>query len=104
MQTCFTALLLLRGIEYKLAQYHGMHDKWPNGKYTMDEILHALRSLRLISLDEGQAYQPDYNNSAVITDLLEIFQLKELSQQVVFRDTMKKIFRQVKKSPKPFTI
>lgn len=104
VQTCFTALLLLRGIEYKLAQYHGMHDKWPNGKYTMDEILHALRSLRLISLDEGQAYQPDYNNSDVITDLLEIFQLKELSQQVVFRDTMKKIFRQVKKSPKPFTI
>jgi transposase len=102
VQTCFIALLLLRGIEYKLAKFHGVHEKWPNGKYTMDEILNALRSIKVISLNKGQAYQPDYKDSEVITDLLELFSLKAFSKQIIMKDTMKKIFQQVKKSPKPF--
>lgn len=45
----------------------------------------------LLSLYEGKTYQPDYKNSQLITDLLEIFDLKQFGNQVVMKDTMKNI-------------
>ena len=98
-QTCFMALLLLRGIEYKLAEYHGSKDKYPNGRYTMDQILNALKSMNVFSVENGLAYMPDYNNSQLIEDLLTIFSMKEFTKQIVMKDKMKKIIQSIKKSP-----
>ena len=43
----------------------------------------------LLSLYEGKTYQPDYKNSQLITDLLEIFDLKQFGNQVVMKDNIK---------------
>jgi len=99
-QTCFMSLLLIRGIERRLATLHGKHDRYPNGKYTITEILDALKALNVISIDEGQGYQPDYTNSEVIRDLLKVFSLEAFGQQVVMQDTMKKILKKIKTEPK----
>ena len=78
------------------------HDRDPNGKYTVDELIHAIRNINLISLYEGKAYQPDYKNSQLITDLLEIFDLKQFGNQVVMKDTMKNILKKIKEAPEMY--
>lgn len=100
--TCFIALLLVRGVELKLSEYHGKHDKYPNGKYTVTEILDALKNINVIDID-NRGYKPDYTDSELISDLLNVFNLKEFSKQVIMPDTMKKIIRSVKKSPNMIT-
>ncbi len=98
-QTCFIALLLIRGIERLIARRHPVHEHYPNGKYTVSEILQALRSLEVISIADGKAYMPAYNNSELITELLDIFDLQALGNQVVMKDTLKKILKKIKTSP-----
>lgn len=89
-QTCFMALLLLRGVERKISDYYKGKRPYPDAMYTMNEILYALRNMQVVSLEKGQGYMPDYDNSQLITDLLEIFNLQPLGNQVVMGDTMKK--------------
>lgn len=101
-QTCFMALLLLRGIEYKLAEHRGKREKFPNGKYSIGEILETLRNLNVIAVNSGQGYQPDYNNSELTSDLLSAFCLNKLENQVVTQNTMKNIMKEVKRSPRMY--
>ncbi|MGN1281274.1 MAG: IS1634 family transposase [Succinivibrio sp.] len=98
-QTCFIALLLIRGIERKIARHNIDNLKYPEGKYSVPEILDAIRELSLISIAEGQAFVPDYNNSELISELLECFDLKELGKQIVMKDSLKKILKKIKTSP-----
>lgn len=100
--TCFMSLVLIRGLERKIASKAAPHDRYPNGKYTVDELIHAIRNINLISLYEGKAYQPDYKNSQLITDLLEIFDLKQFGNQVVMKDTMKNILKKIKEAPEMY--
>ncbi len=93
------ALLLIRGIERKIAKHHIDNLKYPEGKYTVPEILDAIRELSLISIAEGQAFAPDYNNSELMSELLECFDLKELGKQIVMKDTLKDILKKIKTSP-----
>ena len=98
-QNSFIALLLIRGIERKIARHNIDNMKYPEGKYTVPEILDAIRELSLISIAEGQAFAPDYNNSDLISELLECFDLKELGKQIVMKDTLKNILKKIKTSP-----
>lgn len=98
-QTCFMALLLIRGIERKIAKHHIDNLKYPEGKYTVPEILDAIRELSLISIAEGQAFAHDYNNSELMSELLECFDLKELGKQIVMKDPLKNILKKNKTSP-----
>ena len=97
--TCFTALLLIRGLERKVAEHCTDNARYPDGKYTVSEILRALRSLNLISIAEGKAYIPDYRNSELISDLLDIFELNKFRNQIVMKDELKKILKKIKTSP-----
>ena len=101
--TCFTALLLLRGLERRIADNSKENDRYPDGKYTISELLEALRAISLIRIAEGQAYVPDYKNSEVITELLRIFELEEFTRQVVMKDDLKKILKKIKNSPEMIT-
>ena len=103
-QTCFIALVLLRGIEQKLAKHTKSLEHYPDSEFSMDQILDALKTIRVISVDSGNGYQPDYNDSPLITALLECFDLKELTREVVMRDTMKKILKKIKQAPKRIKI
>jgi transposase len=103
-QTCFMALLLLRGVERKIADYYKDIRTFPDGKYTIDEILFALRNLNVFSVGKGQGYIPDYENSELISDLLNIFELQPLGNQVVMSDTLKKIIKKIKTSPAMYKI
>ena len=94
------ALLLIRGIERKIAKHHIDNLKYPEGKYTGPEILDAIRELSLISIAEGQAFAPDYNNSELMSELLECFDLKELGKQIVMKDTLKNILKKLKRRQK----
>lgn len=103
--TCFLALVLCRGIEQKLATYAKTQDlAYPYSMHTMDDILYALRSLNVICIGDGKGYLPDYKDSNVITDLLEAFNLKELSHEIVMKDNIKKILKRIKESPKMIKI
>ena len=51
------------------------------------------------SIAEGQAFAPDYNNSELMSELLECFDLKELGKQIVMKDTLKNILKKIKTSP-----
>ena len=101
-QICFMALLLLRGIERKIADHNKEQQSYPNGKYTMDEILYALRNMNVISVENGKGYMPDYENSELMTDLLTIFNLESFGKQVVFSDSLKKIIKKIRTSPKMY--
>lgn len=98
--TCFMALLLIRGIERKISERNSNKIKYPESKYTITQILKTLKDLRVIALDGGAGYQLDYNNSQLVTDLLDCFDLKEFEHMVVMKDSMKKILKNIKKSPK----
>ena len=100
LMTCFMALLLIRGIERKISERNSNKIKYPESKYTITQILKTLKDLRVIALDGGAGYQPDYNNSQLVTDLLDCFDLKEFEHMVVMKDSMKKILKNIKKSPK----
>jgi len=65
----------------------------------MDEILYALRNMNMFAVSGGKGYIPDYENSELITDLLNIFDLREFGSQVVMSDTLKKIIKKIKVSP-----
>jgi len=97
--TCFSSLLLLRCLERKIADNSKKNDRYPDGKYTMSELLEALRSISLIRIGEGKAYIPDYKNSDAIAELLKIFDLPQLAHQVVMKDELKKILKKIKSSP-----
>lgn len=97
-QTCFMALLLLRGVERKISDYYKGKRPYPDAMYTMNEILYALRNMQVVSFEKGQGYMPDYDNSQLITDLLEIFNLQPLGNQVVMDDTMKKMMKKIEQS------
>ena len=99
LQICFIALLLIRGIECKIARHNIDNMKYPECKYTVPEILDAICELSLISVADGQAFVPDYNNSELISELLECFDLKELGKQILMKDTLKNILKKIKKSP-----
>jgi transposase len=101
-QICFMALLLLRGIERKIADHNKEQQSYPNGKYTMDEILYALRNMNVISVENGKGYMPDYENSELMTDLLTIFNLESFGKQVVFSDSLKNIIKKIRTSPKMY--
>ena len=103
-QTCFMALLLLRGVERKIADYHKDNQTFPDGKYTIEEILFALRNLNVFSIGKGQGYIPDYENSELISDLLNIFELQPLGNQVIMSDTLKNIIKKIKTSPAMYKI
>lgn len=47
-QTCFMALLLLRGVERKISDYYKGKRPYPDAMYTMNEILYALRNMHHI--------------------------------------------------------
>ena len=98
-QICFLALLLIRGIECKIARHNIDNMKYPEGQYTVPEILDAICELSLISIAEGQAFVPYYNNSELISELLECFDLKELGKQILMKDTLKNILKKIKTSP-----
>ena len=100
----FISFLLLQGIEHKIENIHDHKIRYPDGRYTMIEIIDALKSLQVISVDDGQGYQPDYNNSDLISDLLACFDLKEFDREVIMRDTMKKILKRIKEQPKRLKI
>lgn len=91
--TCFMTLVLIRVIERKIAQQAGPHDRYPNGKYTIEELLQAIKDIELISVEKGQAFQPGYNNSEVICELLRIFDMEQFGMQVVMKDTLKNILK-----------
>ena len=97
--TCFMALMLIRGIERCIAEKAVDNPKYPNGKYTVNELLTALRSIQVTSLAEGRAYKPSYENSEMITELLEVFELNELGQEVVMKESLNKILKKIKTSP-----
>ena len=73
--------------------------KYPDGKYSIEQILQALKDIRVIEVDNGNGYQPDYNNSELISDLLACCELTELTHEVVMKDTMKKNFEKNFNSP-----
>ena len=98
-QICFMALLLLRGVERKIADHLKDTQTYPDAKYTMDEILYALRNMNMFAVSGGRGYIPDYEDTEMITDLLNIFDLKEFGSQVVMSDTLKKIIKKIKVSP-----
>lgn len=97
---CFMALVLLRGVEQKIAALNDYKLKYPNGKYSIEQILQALKDIRVVEVDNGNGYQPDYNNSELISDLLECCELTELTHEVVMKDTMKKILKKISVAPK----
>lgn len=99
-QTCFMSLLLLRGIEYKLNIRNKDIIRFPNAKYTVNEILDALKELKVVSLKNGFAFKPEYTNSAIIKDLLKIFSLEEFGHEIVMSDTVKKILKKIQKKQK----
>jgi len=101
-QTCFMALLLLRGVERKISDYYKGKRAYPDAIYTMNEILYALRNIQVISVENGQGYMPDYENSQLITDLLEIFNLQPLGNQVVMGDTLKKMMKKNRAAPEMY--
>ncbi len=101
-QTCFMALLLLRGVERKISDYYKGQRPYPDTKYTMDEILYALRNMQVISIEKGKGYMPDYENSQLMTDLLEIFNLQPMGNQVVLGDTLKKIMKNNRAVPEMY--
>ena len=55
-------------------------------------------------MGKGQGYIPDYENSELISDLLNIFELQPLGNQVVMSDTLKKIIKKIKTSPAMYKI
>ena len=101
-QTCFMALLLLRGLERKISDHYKGQRPYPDGHYTMNEILYALRNMHVISVEQGKGYMPDYENSQLMTDLLEIFNLQPLGNQVVLSDTLKKIMKKNRAVPEMY--
>ena len=94
--TCFMTLVLIRGLERKIALQAGPHDRYPNGKYTVDELLQAIKDFELVSVSQGQAFMPSYNNSEIISELLKIFDMQQFGQQVVMKDTLKNILKKIK--------
>ena len=94
--TCFMTLVLIRGLERKIALQAGPHDRYPNGKYTVDELLQAIKDIELVSVSQGQAFMPSYNNSEIISELLKIFDMQQFGQQVVMKDTLKNILKKIK--------
>lgn len=98
-QTCFLSLVLLRGIEQRLASYIKGSGQYPYFNFTLDQILLALKNVNVIAVDSGNGFQPDYDDSELITKLLECFDLKELTHEVVMKDTMKKILKKIKTAP-----
>ena len=97
---CFMALVLLRGVEQKIASLNENKLKYPDGKYSIEQIIQALKDIRVIEVDNGNGYQPDYNNSELISDLLECCGLTELTHEVVMKDTMKKFLKKISAGPK----
>ena len=55
--------------------------------------------MNMFAVSGGKGYIPDYENSELITDLLNIFDLREFGSQVVMSDTLKKIIKKIKVSP-----
>ena len=94
--TCFMTLVLIRGLERKIALQAGPHDRYPNGKYTVDELLQAIKDIELVSVSQGQAFMPSYNNSEIISELLKIFDMQQFGPQVVMKDTLKNILKKIK--------
>ncbi|MDD7287504.1 MAG: transposase, partial [Succinivibrio sp.] len=100
--TCFMSLVLIRGLERKIALQAGPHDRYPNGKYTVDELLQAIKEIELVSLSQGQAFMPSYNNSELISELLKLFGMEQFGQQVVMKDTLKNILKKIKEDPEMY--
>lgn len=100
--TCFMTLVLIRGLERKIALQAGPHDRYPNGKYTVDELLQAIKDIELVSVSQGQAFMPSYNNSEIISELLKIFDMEQFGQQVVMKDTLKNILKKIKEDPEMY--
>ena len=101
-QTCFIALLLLRGVERKISDFHKGQQPYPDARYSMNEILFALRNMNVIAVEKGKAYMPDYENSQLMSDLLVIFGLQPLGNQVVLSDTLKKILKNIRATPEMY--
>ena len=99
---CFMTLVLIRGLERKIALQAGPHDRYPNGKYTVDELLQAIKDIELVSVSQGQAFMPSYNNSEIISELLKIFDMEQFGQQVVMKDTLKNILKKIKEDPEMY--
>lgn len=98
-QTCYMALLLIRGVERKIAQNNPENLRYPNGKYTVPQILDAIRNINMISVADGRAYMPDYDNSELISELLKIFDLEAFNREIVMKDNLKKILKKIMTSP-----
>ena len=63
---------------------------------TVDELLQAIKDIELVSVSQGQAFMPSYNNSEIISELLKIFDMQQFGQQVVMKDTLKNILKKIK--------
>ena len=102
LMICFLALTLIRGLERRISSSYGPGDRYPEGRYTVQKLLDAIRDINVVLADGGRAYIPDYDNSPLISDLLRIFDLTDLSRQVIMKDTMKKILQRIKTSPEMY--
>jgi len=99
--TCFLALTLVRALEAKIANHVGPHPRYPDGLFTVSELLRALRQLKVVKVAKGKGYMPSFNSDEVTNKLLEVFELPEFTREVVFKDKMKKIVKKMKNSPDP---
>ena len=55
-----------------------------------------------MSLSQGQAFMPSYNNSEIISELLKLFGMEQFGQQVVMKDTLKNILKKIKEDPEMY--
>jgi len=55
-----------------------------------------------VSLSQGQAFMPSYNNSEIISELLKLFGMEKFGQQVVMKDTLKNILKKIKEDPEMY--
>ena len=55
-----------------------------------------------MSLSQGQAFMPSYNNSELISELLKLFGMEQFGQQVVMKDTLKNILKKIKEDPEMY--
>lgn len=95
--TCFMALMLCRGIAYRLSQGDA---QYPIVEYTMQEILDTLRTLEMNMINENDGiYIPQYQNSELISELLSHFDLESFSRKGILKNDLKKIIKKIEKNP-----
>lgn len=97
----FITLVLISGLERKLAVDSDSSYYEVIPQYSKDKLLKIIKEIELVSVANGQAYLPNYKNSEEISSLLKIFGMEQFGQQVILKDTLKALIKKIKENPLP---